>query len=103
VSDLTTTPIVTQSPSNRAVARKLTLLIIKTAGAYTVGALMGVDWSEMSHQQQFLIVVAGVVAIATAIEAFYDKTSANAATGAAAIASGNTPPPFAVQPPKPNP
>ncbi len=79
------------------VALRLTILLTKTAGSFIIGALMGLDWGELSHQQQFLIVIAGVVAIATAIEAFYDKTSARAEQGKQAIASGNTPPPFATE------
>ncbi len=97
--DPTSTPIITQSPSNKMVALRLAILLVKTVGAYLVGALMGVNWGDLSHQQQFLIVVAGVVAIATAIEAFYDKTSARAEQGKQALASGSTPPPFAQTPP----
>ncbi len=86
--------IVTQSPSPAMVWLRLGILLTKTAGAYLVGALMGLNWSEMSGQQQFLIVVAGIVALATAIESFYDKTAARAEQGAAMIASGNTASPF---------
>lgn len=75
------TAIITQSPSVRLVRLRLAIGLIKTAGTYTIGALMGLDWGEMTHQQQFLIVVAGVVALATHVEAFNDKTSARAEQG----------------------
>lgn len=89
-----TCPIVTQSPSQKLVALRLSLLMVKTAGTFTIGALMGLDWGQLSHQQQFLIVVAGIVALATAVEAFHDKTSARAEQGRETMRAGNTPSPF---------
>ena len=86
--------ISTAAPSEGLAAMRLTILLIKTGGSFIIGALMGLDWAELSGQQKFLIIVAGIVALATAVEAFNDKTMSRLADGKAATAAGKTPPLF---------
>ncbi len=71
---------------------KIVVVVTKSIGSAILGVLMGSDWLEMSHQQQFMAVIAIIVNACVAIEALYDKTMSSRAAGKAA--SGTTNPPF---------
>ncbi len=89
----------TPPPTPTLAAGRLAILLIKTVGTATLGVLMGVDWSEMSTQQQVMALVAIAVNAATAIEAFFDKTMTRLSDAKAArLASGRTAAPFGPAP-----
>ncbi len=87
-------------PTVRLAGGRLAILIIKTVGSATIATLMGVNWVEMTTQQQVMAILAITVNVATAIEAFFDKTMSRLAEGQAirkggAPGAGGTNPPIA--------
>ena len=93
-----TTAIVTQSPSYAgAIARGFFHALATLCGAIMTG-LAGTEWSQADGQTRFLIVVGIVASVSSTGAAYFDKTMARLDQGKEAIASGNTPPPFAVPP-----
>jgi hypothetical protein len=79
--------------TDKTARAKIAWTAIKALCASILGVLTGVDWVEMSAQQQFMAIIAITLSLATAMEALYDKTMSSRAAGKAA-ASGNTNPPF---------
>lgn len=91
-------PQVTASPTYKlAVARGFFYGIATVCGAIMT-ALAGNNWAEADAQTKFLIVVSIISTVSSTFAAYSDKTMARLSDGKAAIANGNTPAPFPIQP-----
>lgn len=93
--------IVAQFPTDTQARWKVVLVVTKSAGSAIISTLMGVNWVEMTGQQQIMAVIAIMVNVVTAIEALYDKTMSTRAAGKAA--AGRTSVPFPARGPVPGP
>lgn len=97
-----TVPQITQSPTYAMAIAKGAFHGLSTLCGAIMTALAGNIWKDCDGQTKFLIVVGIVASCSSTAAAFFDKTMARLSEGKAALATGNTPPPFPIQPP-PNP
>ena len=96
-----TTLQVTESPSYLTAVLRGGFHAISTLGGAIMTGLAGTEWEQCDTQTKFLIVVGIIVSCSSTAAAYFDRTMARMSDGKAAIASGNTPPPFAVPPAPP--